>query len=448
MSLVAGTKLGPYEILSPLGAGGMGEVYRAKDTRVDRTVAVKVLPEEFFEDEERRARFGREARTLASLNHPGIAHLYSFEEIPGSSPSSSRHLLVMELVEGESLRQRISEGALPVRKAVDLGAQMARGLAAAHENGIVHRDLKPENIVLTKDGRAKILDFGLAKQRTVTAGEDTKSPTLAKATDAGTLLGTVGYMAPEQVRGQPADARSDIFAFGCVLFEMLTGKRAFKGESAVETMNAILKEESPEPDVGGAKIPPDLDRLVRHCLEKNPAERFQSARDLAFDLESLAGISRDRSPGRGFRPGRPPVGFGGRRRHRRPRCRGGVRSRALEGKAVGRGCSVLRAADVPAGADLQRSTRSGRKDDCLQLGSVRKYAGDLLASLGLSGGEPTRTAARRQSALDLVPGGAGRPHPWAVRRPQPVRGDARADAVGRRRPPGDARRGARGRLDS
>ncbi len=263
----------------------MGEVYRAKDTRVDRLVALKVLPEEFFEEEERRARFEREARTLASLNHPGIAVLYSFEEISG------RHVLAMEFVEGETLRERITAGALPVRKAVDLGVQIARGLAAAHESGIVHRDLKPENVVLTKDGRAKLLDFGLAKQRAVTAGEDTKSPTLAKATDAGTLLGTVGYMAPEQVRGQQADARSDIFAFGCVLFEMLTGKRAFKGDSAVETMNAILKEEPAEPDLSGAKIPSELDRLVRHCLEKNPAERFQSARDLAFDLEAVAGSS-------------------------------------------------------------------------------------------------------------------------------------------------------------
>jgi tRNA A-37 threonylcarbamoyl transferase component Bud32/Tol biopolymer transport system component len=296
----SGTKLGAYEILAPLGAGGMGEVYRAKDTRLSRDVAVKVLPEEFFEGEERRQRFEREAKLLAALNHPGIAAIYSFEEVPGSSPSlPTRHILVMELVDGETLRERITAGALPVRKAVELGVQIARGLAAAHESGIVHRDLKPENVVLTKDSRAKILDFGLAKQRSVTAGEDTKSPTMEKATDAGTLLGTVGYMAPEQVRGLPADARSDIFAFGCVLFEMLTGRRAFKGDSAIETMNAILKEEPAEPDVSGAKIPPDLDRLVRHCLEKNPAERFQSARDLAFDLEAASGSS---STGRAIGP--------------------------------------------------------------------------------------------------------------------------------------------------
>jgi len=296
MTLAVGSKLGPYEILAPIGAGGMGEVYRARDARLARDVAVKVLPEELFEDEERRIRFEREAKALAALNHPNIAAVYSFEEIPDSSSSSSRHLLVMELVEGETLRERITAGALPARKAVDLGVQIARGLAAAHESGIVHRDLKPENVVLTKDGRAKILDFGLAKQRTVADDDDTKSPTLAKATDPGTLLGTVGYMAPEQVRGQPADARSDIFAFGCVLYEMLVGRRAFKGDSAIETMNAILKEEPQEPDLSGAKIPSELDRLVRHCLEKNPAERFQSARDLAFDLEALAGSSATGRP--------------------------------------------------------------------------------------------------------------------------------------------------------
>ena len=264
MTISSGPRLGPYEILAPLGAGGMGEVYRAKDTKLGRDVAIKVLPEEFLEGEDRKARFEQEARLLAALNHPGIAAIFSFEETPGSSPSSSRHLLVTELLEGETLRQRLGAGPMSLRKAVEYGAQMARALASAHEKGIVHRDLKPENLFVTTDGRMKILDFGLAKQGAIAAGEDTKSPTLARATDPGTLLGTVGYMAPEQVRGQPADARSDIFAFGCVLFEMLTGVQAFKGDSAIETMNAILKEEAPEPDLSGAKIPPDLDRLVRH----------------------------------------------------------------------------------------------------------------------------------------------------------------------------------------
>jgi Tol biopolymer transport system component len=197
----------------------------------------------------------------------------------------------MELVEGQTLRERLAGGALPVRKAVDLAGQIARALAAAHERGIVHRDLKPENVILTNDGRAKLLDFGLAARRAVPEGDDTNSPTLGWATDPGTLLGTVGYMAPEQVRGRPADARSDIFACGCVLYEMLTGGRAFRGDSAIETMNSILKEEPPELDAQGAKIPSELGRLVNHCLEKNPAERFQSARDLAFDLEAAFGSS-------------------------------------------------------------------------------------------------------------------------------------------------------------
>ena len=310
MTLASGTKLGAYEILSGIGVGGMGEVYRAKDLRLAREVAIKVLPEEFFESEERRQRFEREARLLAALNHPGIAAIYSFEEIPGSSlspPSSSTlHLLVMELIEGETLRQRMATGLPPVRKAVDWGVQIATALAAAHEKGIVHRDLKPENLLVTTEGRIKILDFGLARQMGLPAGEDTNSPTVAKATDPGTLLGTVGYMAPEQVRGHAADSRSDIFAFGCVLYEMLSGRRAFKGDSAIETMNAILKEEPAEPDVSGSKIPPDLDRLVRHCLEKNPAERFQSARDLAFDLAALGGSSASaRTAAAGFTPATP-----------------------------------------------------------------------------------------------------------------------------------------------
>jgi serine/threonine protein kinase len=215
MSLAAGTRLGPYEVLGPLGAGGMGEVYRARDTRLGRDVAIKVLPEEFFEDEDRRARFEREARTLASLNHPGIAAIHSFEEIPGSSPSSSRHLLVIEFVEGEGLDVRIARGALALEEVVSFGRQIAEALGAAHEKGIVHRDLKPANVKVTSGGQVKLLDFGLAR-REESRGDDLS--TLQRATEPGTVMGTAGYMSPEQVRGQTADTRSDIFSFGAVLY--------------------------------------------------------------------------------------------------------------------------------------------------------------------------------------------------------------------------------------
>jgi len=266
----------------------MGEVYRARDTRLERNVAVKVLPENFFEDKERTARFEREAKLLAALNHPGIAAIYSFEEISG------RHLLVMELLEGESLRERLEQGALPPRKAVEMAVQIAHGLAAAHEKGIVHRDLKPENLFVTKESRVKILDFGLAKlaQSEGTGSTLTQAPTTPPATATGVVMGTVGYMSPEQVQGLPADYRSDIFAFGAVLYEMLSGKRAFKGSSAVETMHAILKDDPPELSViPESKVPESLSRIVRRCLEKSAGERFQSARDIAFALEAVSGTS-------------------------------------------------------------------------------------------------------------------------------------------------------------
>jgi len=292
MTLASGSKLGPYEILSPLGAGGMGEVYRAKDTRLARDVAVKVLPEEFFEGEERRQRFEREAKLLAALNHPGIAAIYSFEEIPGSSGSPSRHILVMELLEGETLRGALAAGKLSQRKAIDYALQIAHGLAAAHEKGIVHRDLKPENLFVTKDGRLKILDFGLAKLTHQEEGaKATNLPTASAGTEPGVVMGTLGYMSPEQVKGKPADARSDIFSFGAILYEMLSGKRAFHGDSAAETMSAILREDPPELSVTNQNISPGLDRIVRHCIEKNPEQRFHSAHDVAFALEALSGVS-------------------------------------------------------------------------------------------------------------------------------------------------------------
>ncbi|MEO8056010.1 MAG: protein kinase [Acidobacteriota bacterium] len=289
MTLSAGTKLGSYEILAPIGAGGMGEVYRAKDSRLARDVAIKVLPEEFFESEERRTRFEREARLLAALNHPNVAGIHSFEEIPGPP---SRHILVMELLEGETLRSALAGAKVSTKKALEWARQIAQGLAAAHEKGIVHRDLKPENVFLTKDGRIKILDFGLAK---LTQAEEspnaTNLPTAARGTEPGMVMGTLGYMSPEQVKGQPADARSDIFSFGAILFEMLTGQRAFHRETAAETISAILKEDPPDLSVTNQNVPPGLERLVSHCLEKNPEQRFHSAHDLAFDLESVSGSS-------------------------------------------------------------------------------------------------------------------------------------------------------------
>jgi hypothetical protein len=282
MALTPGSRLGPYEILAPLGAGGMGEVYRARDTKLDRDVAVKVLPSSLARDPAALARFEREAKAVAALSHPNILAVHDFGTSEGTSYA------VMELLEGESLRERLAEGALPPRKASEIAREIALGLAAAHDKGIVHRDLKPENLFLTNDGRVKILDFGLARQLALPSSGDTHSPTAAPGTEPGTVLGTVGYMAPEQIRGLPADPRTDIFSFGAVLYEMLAGRRAFLGETAVETMNAILKEDPPELAQSGRQIPPGLERIVSHCLEKKPDERFQSARDLAFDLGSLS----------------------------------------------------------------------------------------------------------------------------------------------------------------
>src|SRR6266704_3337067 len=287
MALAAGTKLGPYEIIAPLGAGGMGEVYRARDTRLGRDVAVKVLPSSFSADADRLRRFEQEACAAGALNHPNILIVHDIGTHDGSP------YVVSELLEGETLRQRISGATLPQRKVIDYALQIAHGLAAAHEKGIVHRDLKPDNLFITKDGRVKILDFGLAKLTGTADGDlsQTSIPTRRVDTEPGKVMGTVGYMSPEQVRGRAADARSDIFSFGAILYEMLSGKRAFHGESAVETMSAILREDPPDLSVTNQSISPGLERIVRHCLEKNPEQRFHSAHDLAFDLEALSGTS-------------------------------------------------------------------------------------------------------------------------------------------------------------
>jgi dipeptidyl aminopeptidase/acylaminoacyl peptidase len=287
MTLQAGTRLGPYEILSPLGAGGMGEVYRAQDTRLGREVAIKVLPSSFATDTDRLRRFEQEARAASALNHPNIVTLHDVGQHDGAP------YVVTELLEGETLRLRLSSGTLSARKATEYAIQIAQGLAAAHEKSIVHRDLKPENLFVTDDGRVKILDFGLAKlvQPEPTGQAQTSIPTASQGTEPGVVMGTAGYMAPEQVKGLPADPRSDIFSFGATLYEMLSGRRAFRGDSTVETMSAILKEDPPDLSETNGNITPGLSRLVRHCLEKSPAQRFQSARDLAYDLENLSAVS-------------------------------------------------------------------------------------------------------------------------------------------------------------
>src|SRR5262245_49617814 len=284
MMLVTGTKLGRYEIRSKIGEGGMGEVYVARDTQLGRDVAVKVLPANYSDDAERLHRFEQEACAASALNHPNILSIYDVGTHNGSP------YVVSELLQGQTLRQRISGTALPQRKATDYALETARGLAAAHEKGIVHRDLQPDNLFITNDGRVKILDFGLAKLTGAGNSElsQTGIPTRRVDTDPGKVMGTVGYMSPEQVKGRSVDHRSDIFSFGAILYEMLSGRRAFHGESAAETMSAILKEDPPELSETNERISPALERLVNHCLEKNPEERFHSARDLAFALESLS----------------------------------------------------------------------------------------------------------------------------------------------------------------
>ncbi len=278
--LAASNRLGPYEIVAPLGAGGMGEVYRARDTRLGREVAVKVLPDTFASRPDRLARFEREARALAAISHPNILVIHDY----GTYETVT--YVVTELLEGQTLRDRLAKGPVAWREAVEVGAAIAEGLAAAHTKGIVHRDHKPENLFLTTDGRVKILDFGLARMTPLPNAQSETGLYVPAETDAGTVMGTVGYMSPEQVRGQTADARSDLFSFGCVLFEMVVGRRPFQRDTAAETMTAILHDEPPDPAGSGNQVPGELGRLIRHCLAKSPNQRLQSARDLALGLRA------------------------------------------------------------------------------------------------------------------------------------------------------------------
>jgi serine/threonine protein kinase/Tol biopolymer transport system component len=287
MALKPGTKLGRYEIQELLGVGGMGEVYCAQDLRIRRNVAIKVIPSSFAADQERLHRFEHEVLAAGSLNHPNILTVYDVGVQDGSP------YMVTELLQGQSLREKLRGGAIPIRKAQDYSLQIARGLAAAHDKGIVHRDLKPDNIFITNDGNVKILDFGLAKLASVDA--TAKDATQTILSDPGTVIGTVGYMSPEQVRGRSVDARSDLFAFGATLHEMISGHRAFSGGTAADIMSAILHQDPPNLIGTNQIVPPALERIVRHCLEKNPEERFRSAHDIAFDLESISTLSSSTS---------------------------------------------------------------------------------------------------------------------------------------------------------
>src|SRR5262245_25553548 len=282
-SLPHNTAIAHYRLLAPLGAGGMGEVYLAEDTKLGRKVALKLLPAESTRDAGRLRRFEQEARAASALNHPNILTIFEIGEANGE------RYIATEFIDGQTLRERLNGDRLAPQSALDIAAQIAAALTAAHGAGIVHRDIKPENVMLRRDGIVKVLDFGLAKLTEPTAAHvDSQAPTIAKMnTDPGTVLGTVGYMSPEQVRGQETDHRADIFSFGVILYEMLSGRRAFSGESSIEVMNAILKEEPPELAETNAKISLALDKIVRRCLEKKPERRFQTASDLGFALEAL-----------------------------------------------------------------------------------------------------------------------------------------------------------------
>jgi serine/threonine protein kinase len=281
--LKEGNTLSHYRISSKIGSGGMGEVYRARDSLLDRDVAIKVLPSELSTDADRLRRFEQEAKATSALNHPNILTVFDIGEHDGTP------FIVAELLDGEELRARLDEGPIPLRKTIDYAQQIVSGLSAAHEKGIVHRDLKPENIFITKDDRVKILDFGLAKLREPkTQIHGSEDATRRALTDPGIVMGTAGYMSPEQVRGQTVDQRSDIFSFGAILYEMLTGHRAFNGESIVELMHSILKDDAPGLEDSGARIPLALDKMMRRCLEKRPEHRFHSAHDLGFALDAVA----------------------------------------------------------------------------------------------------------------------------------------------------------------
>src|SRR4030081_2818573 len=285
---MAGQLLGHYRVLEKIGEGGMGEVFRARDERLGRDVALKLIRPSSSANPDHVRRFDQEARAAAALNHPNIVAIYDVGLQDGSP------YIVSELLQGQTLRRRLRAGPVPVEQATDYALQMVRGLIAAHERRIVHRDLKPENLFITRDGRIKILDFGVAKLQSLPEA-DQPIDALTTVTKSGAVIGTVAYMSPEQLRGKPVDHRSDIFSLGAILYEMLTGRRAFLGETEVDTMTAVMREEPPEMDVSQGRVPSSLHHIIRHCLEKEPENRFQSGKDLAFALEALSGSSASKT---------------------------------------------------------------------------------------------------------------------------------------------------------
>ena len=380
MALAPGTILGQYEIRSPLGAGGMGEVYRAHDTRLDREVAIKVLPESLTSDPDRLRRFEQEARAAAALNHPNILAVYQMATHDGVS------YMVTELLDGETLRERLRRGPVPLRKAIDYAVQIAHGLAAAHDKGITHRDLKPENLFVTKDGRVKILDFGLAK---VGPSKDSSGleATQSIGTEPGMVMGTVGYMSPEQVRGKTADHRSDIFAFGTILYEMVTGKQTFRKPTSAETMTAILNEEPPSISQIAPASPPGLQRVVHRCLEKSPEQRFQSASDMAFALDALSDSTVTTSTG-----SHAPVGTGWTRRQKLFAGITGITVLALGGLAY----LLLRPEPAPKVSNYVQLTHDGKYKFLVGTEGSRLYYAVAspeyqgMEEMSTSGGEPKK----------------------------------------------------------
>ena len=382
MPLTPGTILGQYEIRSPLGAGGMGEVYRAHDTRLDREVAIKVLPESLTADTDRLRRIEQEARAAAALNHPNILAVHQMATHEGVS------YMVSELLDGETLRERLRRGPIPLRKAIDYAVQIAHGLAAAHDKGIVHRDLKPDNLFVTKDGRVKILDFGLAKLAKPRDDSGVEA-TMTQGTEPGIVMGTVGYMSPEQVRGKMADHRSDIFAFGTILYKMVTGKQTFRKPTSAETMTAILNEDPPPISQVTAATPPGLQRVVHRCLEKNPEQRFQSASDMAFALEALSDTGMTPSTGSHAHLGEPA------------RRRGIAIAGATLAVLLGAGALAyfwIRPAAVPKVSNYVQLTHDGQPKSLVGTEGSRLYlylqGRDYqgMAEMSTSGGEPRKLA--------------------------------------------------------